>query len=296
MTVGVVIRTLNESELLGDCLQALAAQRGGFELDVLVVDSGSTDGTVEIARRHGVRVVEIRSEAFDYSTALNLGIDQVAGDFVVSLSAHAIPTADDWLEEMIAPFDDPRVAAVASRQVPWPAAQWHEVHRLSNQFDDVGHVYTRENAEDLVFSNAASSIRRSVWEEFRFDLPAAEDFHWAQRVVAAGWSIVYQSQAAVQHSHQESPRAQAQRMIDLHRVLDSETTPRTRWRTVREAGGILRRDARKIMGLEESVPCKLAYLVELFQMVCYFVVDFSRSGTTAERRRDRRSSRATVSR
>ena len=77
-TIGVVIRTLNESELIGRCLETLHGQQGGFELDVLVVDSGSTDSTLEIARDRGARILELAPTEFDYSKALNVGIEQVA--------------------------------------------------------------------------------------------------------------------------------------------------------------------------------------------------------------------------
>src|SRR4051812_8888160 len=90
-TVGVVIRTLNESEHIARCIQTLRQQQGRFELDVVVVDSGSTDGTVELGRANGARIVELSPDEFDYSKALNLGIESVRGDLVVSLSAHAIP-------------------------------------------------------------------------------------------------------------------------------------------------------------------------------------------------------------
>jgi rhamnosyltransferase len=285
-TVGVVIRTLNESELIGRCLETLHAQRGDFELDVLVVDSGSTDATVEIARSHDARIVNLSPREFDYSKALNVGIEEVHGDLVVSLSAHAIPVDDSWLETMTAPFEDPNVAGVSSRQVPWPAAPWGEVHRLGHQFGETGFVYSQGSAEEIVFSNAASAIRRSVWRSQPFTLPAVEDLEWAHRVIAAGWSVVYEPAAAVYHSHHESPRAQALRMIDINRVVDAEGRRRTRLRTVREAVGILVRDSRKILALEEPLRRKFAYLVELVRMVFYYAVDFSRAGTTAERRRE----------
>ena len=115
-TIGVVIRTLNESELIGRCIETLRGQQGGFELDVLVVDSGSTDSTLEIAREHGARILELAPTEFDYSKALNLGIEQVRGDLAVSLSAHAIPADEHLLERLTAPFDDPKVAGVAARQ------------------------------------------------------------------------------------------------------------------------------------------------------------------------------------
>jgi glycosyltransferase involved in cell wall biosynthesis len=286
-TIGVVIRTLNESALIETCFETLEQQRGDFDLDVVVVDSGSTDSTVDIAKARGARVVTIDPAAFDYSKALNVGIDQVDSELVVILSAHAIPIDELWLERMTAPFQDPEVAGVYSRQVPWPGAAWQEVHRLAYQFGETGRSYSNESIDEIAFSNAASLIRRSVWREHRFTLPAAEDLDWARRVVADGWRIVYEAEAAVFHSHDEDPRARALRMIDIHRLRDEGAPPRTWRRTVREAAGMLVRDSRKIWGLEETLTRKSVYFADLLQMVSYYVVDFSRSGTTAERRRER---------
>jgi rhamnosyltransferase len=281
-SVGVVIRSLDESELIGRCLETLRAQRRDFDLDILVVDSGSTDATVEIARAHGARIVELAPGDFDYSRSLNVGIDEVRGDLVVSLSAHAIPVDEGWLEAITAPFERPDVAGVSTRQVPWPDAPWQEVKRLTHAFTEAPRIYSRADATGLLFSNAASAIRRSVWQEHPFTLPAVEDLEWGQRVVAAGWSIVYEPRTAVYHSHRESPRAQARRMIDINRVNDAKRTP---LRTLREAAGYLRRDARSIFTLDDPAGRKLAYLAELVRTVWFYVIDFSRAGTTAERRR-----------
>jgi GT2 family glycosyltransferase len=285
-SVGVVIRALNESTLIGDCFEVLHRQRGSVDLDILVVDSGSTDSTLEIARSYGARIVELSPEEFDYSKALNIGIREVTGDLVVSLSAHAIPVDERWLETMIAAFEDPRVAGVSSRQVPWPNAPWQEVHRLRQQFKQGRYVYGGDNASEIVFSNAASCIRRSVWREHRFILPAVEDLEWARRVVADGWTVVYEPDASVYHSHHENARAQALRMIDINRVLDGEGRPRTRRRTVREALGMLFRDSKKIVALDEPLLRKIGYAADVIQVASYYVVDFSRLGTTAERRRE----------
>ena len=282
VTIGVVIRTLNESELIGRCLEVLRGQRGNHALDIVVVDSGSTDATTEIAQSRGARIVDLPASDFDYSKALNVGIEAARGDLVVSLSAHAIPLDDGWLAAMLAPFDDDRVAGVSSRQVPWPDAPWQEVHRLRHQFSTERCVYTRDS-DYMVFSNAASAIRRTVWSDFPFTLPAAEDLDWAQRVVAAGWLVVYEPGTAVYHSHDESPRAQALRMMDINRVGDGRK--RTVWRGVREAAGMFFRDSRKIVALDEPIRRKTSYLFDLLRMVSYYVRDFSRSGTTAERRR-----------
>src|SRR5262249_8981996 len=159
------VRTLNEGAWIEQCIDVLRAQDGGFALDVVVVDSGSTDATVELVRAKGVRIVEIAPADFDYSKALNLGIAATSGELVVSLSAHAIRADNEWLVQMAEPFADARVAGVASRQVPWPDAPWQEVRRLAETFGEERIAYGEADAETLVFSNAASMLRRSVWKE-----------------------------------------------------------------------------------------------------------------------------------
>ena len=280
--VGVVIRTLNESELIATCLENLARQQPGFDLDVLVVDSGSTDSTVELARAGGARIVEIAPADFDYSKALNVGLEQLDAELVVLLSAHAIPTDERWLERMTAPFSDPRVAGVSSRQIPWPGAPWWETERLRRAFGDATRHYEAGAVDEIVFSNAASCIRLSTWWAEPFTLPAAEDLEWAERVVAAGWKVVYEAEAEVYHSHDEGPREQARRMIDINRVHSGAIG---RARVIRQAAGLLVRNAVSIAKLNEPVRRKRSYLADLLRMVWFYVVDFDRSGTTAERRR-----------
>ncbi len=281
-TAGVVIRTLNESALVGTCIETLRRQRGDVELDLLVVDSGSTDGTLEIAESHGVRVHHLPPGDFDYSRAINVGMEHVRGDVVFLLSAHAIPVDDDWVERMTAPFADPQIAGVAGRQLPWEGAPWREVQRLARQFPAESRVYGRDDLDSILFSNAASCVRRSAWREQPFTLPAAEDMEWAGRVVSAGWRVGYLADAPVYHSHDESPRAQARRLIDINRVEEARRSP---LRTLREAARLLYRDGRAILRLPARPRRKLAHLAELVQMVGYYVADFSRSGTTAQRRR-----------
>jgi glycosyltransferase involved in cell wall biosynthesis len=282
-SLGVVIRTLNESALLGRCIDTLKAQATGLPLDILVVDSGSTDETVAIAREHGARVIEIPPEDFDYSRALNLGIREVRGDLIALLSAHAVPVDGQWIARMTAPFADEFVAGVSSGQVPWPDAPWWEVLRIGRAFPTARIEY-RDPAASIVFSNAASCIRRAVWEAHQFTLPAAEDVDWARRVVAEGWSVVYDPRATVFHSHDEDPRAQARRMIDVNRV--SEGIRRSRARTAKEALGLMYYNGRSILALKEPIGRRAAYLADLAKMCWYYVIDFARPGSTAERRRE----------
>jgi GT2 family glycosyltransferase len=165
--------------------------------------------------------------------------------------------------------------------VPWDSAPWREAHRLAQTFGDARTIYDAGHADGILFSNAASCIRRGAWSEERFVLPAAEDLAWAQEVVAKGWKVVYEPATAVFHSHDETPREQARRLIDINRAGD---VPRPWWMPLREAAGYLRRDAKAILRLDEPFRRKLAHLGNLVAMVAYYLVDFSRAGTTAEHR------------
>jgi rhamnosyltransferase len=282
-SVGVVIRTLNEARHMAQCLDTLRGQRGDHELDVLVVDSGSSDGTVQIAREHGARVLEISPSEFHYSRTLNLGIEQVEGDLVLALSAHAIPVDDGWVEAMTAPFDDPEVAGVASRQIPWPAAPFREAARLAETFGTTPRTYAAGDLE-VLFSNAASAIRRDVWRDEPFTLAAAEDLEWAARVVALGSKVVYEPRACVYHSHDESPRALARRLIDLNRGGTLAVADRRLRHTLREAVTYLYRDLRMIARLDEPAKAKLRHVGDALAVAGYYLADFSKAGSTAEHR------------
>lgn len=285
-SVGVVIRTLNESELLGTCLESLRRQRGGFDLDIVVVDSGSIDSTLEIAKLHRARILEVPPEDFDYGTALNLGFDEVVGEIVVVLSAHAIPTDDNWLQTMVAPFDDPKVAGVSSRQLPWPNASWKEVHRLHAQFGETRQLYNARNPDEPTFSNAASAIRFTVWRQHPFiSTWAAEDMEWARRVIDLGWTIVYEPRASVLHSHDEDPRSQARRWIDIRRAQDG-CEQRSLLGRARDAGGLVYRDVRSILALDVPPRRKSGYVHAVLSTAYHYVVEYNRAGSTAERRRN----------
>jgi GT2 family glycosyltransferase len=282
-SVGVVIRTLNEAQHMARCLDTLRGQRGDHALDILVVDSGSSDDTLRIARERGARTIEIPPEEFHYSRTLNLGIEEVRGDIVLALSAHAIPVDDGWVRAMTTPFDDPEVAGVTSRQVPWPGAPFREAHRLAETFGTEPRTYAA-GQRDVLFSNAASAIRRSVWRDDPFTLAAAEDLEWAARVVEQGWKIVYAPDACVFHSHDESPRALARRLIDLNRGGTLAVADRRLRHTLREAATYLYRDLRLIVGLREPLGAKLRHARDAAATAGYYLADFSKSGSTAEHR------------
>ncbi len=212
MIVSIAIRTKNEAKAIGRTLHLIEEQSKIPDLEgleIVVVDSGSTDETVSIIRAHGdIKLVEINSESFTFGRALNIGFEAARGDIAVSLSAHAFPCNKQWLKHLIKHFDDPQVAGVYGRQLPHPDA-WPPVKRdyLNAPYGMKMRVQKDPNEpRDHFFSNVNAAIRRKCWEKHPFDetLPVCEDWEWARAMLKLGHKIIYEPEAAVYHSHNES--------------------------------------------------------------------------------------------
>lgn len=204
--VSIILRTWNEARHLPAALAAIQAQQYAGEVERIVIDSGSTDDTLAVARRWGGEVILTLPRAeFSFGRALNRAAQAASGEILVSLSAHARPADTHWLERLLAPFAEPRVGAAYGRQLPQPDAWPPVVVDYQRCYGDIALMHT--SPESVFLSNANAALRTSLWLQMPFDetLPACEDQDWAHRVVALGHWIAYEPQAAVYHSHNESP-------------------------------------------------------------------------------------------
>lgn len=201
--ISVVIRAKNEAALIGRTLAAVRGQSLA-PAEIVLVDSGSTDGTIEIAREHGVRLVELDPARFSYGRALNVGTEAARHPWVVYLSAHAVPTDAHWLRELTAPLADDRVVAAFGRQEAHPGANPLDARELRRAYGLVPLRFVT----DPRFSNANAAVKRDAVIATPFDetLDYAEDVHWARKQCAAGRTVVYAPGGSVLHSHDESFR------------------------------------------------------------------------------------------
>jgi rhamnosyltransferase len=195
--VRVVVRAKNEAAKIGMTLERLAGQTIADRAEVVVVDSGSTDGTLDIVRAAGVRLIQIAPESFSYGRSLNIGCDDAQSPLLAALSAHAPPLDGDWLERLIQPFEDERVACVCG----FPGAPGGE--RLSGRF-----VQDHEHARAHPFwgySNSAGAFRAELWREhpFREDMPGTEDKEWAWHWLQRGRLVVVDPTLVTGHSHRD---------------------------------------------------------------------------------------------
>ena len=202
----VVIRAKDEAPSIGRTLDLLAGQTVAGDTEVIVVDSGSTDGTTDIVRAHDVRLIEIPAESFTYGGALNTGTEHARAEVVVALSAHSFPRDDGWLERMLDAMADERVACASGQGTD------HEGRPLHDRV-----VQDRALAEAHPlwgYSSHAGAFRRSLWAQrgFRADMPFSEDKEWAWHWLQRGHTAVLGPDLTVLHSHGYDPiREQARR-------------------------------------------------------------------------------------
>jgi rhamnosyltransferase len=230
----LVMPTWNAGSLLDEVLAAVKSQQRPAFDELVAIDSGSRDGTVERLQRAGFRVESIPQREFDHGGTRDLGIAMTTGDVVVLMVQDATPQGTDWLGKMLEPFADPQVAGVWCRQIPRPGCQPVLDRRIRGwpgwgEGVTVKKLAPGKKLEDhhpfdqlmlCAFDNVASAVRRSVWERFplgprRF----GEDVHFGKRVVAAGLAIAHQGGACVMHSHSRSAWSEGKRTFCDHRNL-----------------------------------------------------------------------------
>ncbi|MFD0859904.1 glycosyltransferase [Roseovarius aquimarinus] len=201
----VVIRTLNEAEHLDDLMRMIARQvTPDFDVETVLVDSGSKDGTVEIARRHGARITTISKSEFSFGRSLNRGCGFAAGDLLVFVSGHCVPADEHWLARLCRPLLDGRAHYTYGRQIGDDRSNYSERRIFAKYYPETSQL----PQADFFCNNANSALLRAVWEAYPFDetLTGLEDMDLAKRLTATGMRIGYVAEAAVFHHHQETWR------------------------------------------------------------------------------------------
>jgi rhamnosyltransferase len=260
--VTVAIPVLDGGSLFASTLSAIRAQRVDAEVEILVSDSGSTDGSPERARAHGARVVEVERTNFSHGATRNLLLREARGTHVALLTQDAEPANEHWLELMLGGFEAAAdVAIVYGPYLPRPGASASVRRELERWFGSLSAGVERlapgERELPAValmgrrgfLSDANACIERAAWERVPFrDIPYAEDRALALDMLRAGYAKVYEPRAGVLHSHEYAPRERFQRSFDEWRGLREvygwrePATPRALLAQLRGELGPLRRE------------------------------------------------------
>jgi len=216
MACSLVIRAFNEARHLPRLLEGVR-QQTVQDVEIILVDSGSTDETVSIAESYGAKIIHIEPADFTFGRSLNLGIAAATGDLIAIASAHVYPVYPDWLELLLEPFNNPSVALTYGKQrgtrpgvfdgVETTKYSEHQV--FARWFPDTSEIESNSGQQKNPFcNNANAAIRYDVWNKHPYDesLTGLEDLAWGKWALEQGYGLVYVPSAEIIHIHNETPK------------------------------------------------------------------------------------------
>lgn len=200
VTVTLVAR--NAGSLLARVLERVRSQRSGREIEIVLIDTGSSDGTAACAESFGARVIRLSADA-GFGAARSRAYAEARLPVLVNLSQDAVPATENWLESLLAPLADPAVGVVCGTSLPDPDRETPQFAWERNGY----FYFTREMRKfagqygrGVSFANSA--LRRETWEQLGLGPQSiGEDFQFQQRVHAAGLRVVFTADAPVLHHH-----------------------------------------------------------------------------------------------
>ncbi len=199
--VSAVIRAYNEAKHIGRLLEGFEQQTVKPD-EIVLVDSGSTDDTVAIARAAGCRIVNIDKSEFSFGRALNRGCAAATGDILLFNSAHVYPLYNTHVEHLVSAFDREGVAIAYGRQVGDERTKFSEARVMLKWFPNQN-IWDQRHPFS---NNANAAVLKSVWQESPYDeaLTGLEDLDFAKKTLAKGFKIAYVADAPIVHVHEET--------------------------------------------------------------------------------------------
>ncbi|MDO8489416.1 MAG: glycosyltransferase family 2 protein [Candidatus Omnitrophota bacterium] len=210
-----MILSKNEEKHIDSTLDMVFKQNINKEYEVILIDSGSQDSTLDIARRYPIKVLEIPAVEFGHGRTRNFGARAANGEIIVFLNADATPTDECWLGGLVDAFnDDEGIAGVYSNILPRPDCNplrsWEILNenvnsrqvRYIKDFNDYQRMKPREKRVFLSFNSISCAIKKDFLLKYQFkDIEFGEDLDWSKTVMEKGFKIVFEPQSAVLHSH-----------------------------------------------------------------------------------------------
>ncbi|MHB8810921.1 MAG: glycosyltransferase family 2 protein [Desulfobulbaceae bacterium] len=220
--ISVIIPTRNGGPRFGELLAALRGQSRVPE-EILVIDSGSGDETLDLARQHGARVISIAPRDFDHGGTRTLGARAAIGDLLVYMTQDAVPADQESLAHLLAPLADERVAAAYGRQLPYPEASCFARHLRAFNYPERSVVRSFEDRARYGFktafiSNSFAAYRRDRLAEvgfFQEGLVFGEDTFTVAKLLRRGYCVAYAAEARVLHSHNYTLAMDFRRYFDI---------------------------------------------------------------------------------
>lgn len=195
--VSVIMRSKNSDWVIAQALSGLYSQTF-TDFELIIVDSGSNDRTLEIVKQYPCRLIEIEATAYYPGAVLNMAIEEAAADIIIFQNSDGVPLCQHTLQRLVDAFEDENVHAALSRQLVRPEADTWVRHDYASSFPD------KDKTPDWIrLSLPMAAFRKAVWEKHHFytDAWASEDTEWGEWAVKNGYNIKYVKDAIIMHSH-----------------------------------------------------------------------------------------------
>jgi rhamnosyltransferase len=218
--ISIIILTKNPGSRIQEVLASVFKQNIDDAFEVVIIDSGTTDGSLDIIQRFDVRLATIKPADFGHGRTRNYAVTLSRGEYIVMLVQDAVPADENWLFELIKPLrGNNNMAGVYSRHVPYTNAKIMEKSFISFKYPDTANTRKKKDnptIKDVFFSNVSSAMRKDLLTRFKFNenLIMSEDQQWAKEVIENGYNIVYNPKSIVNHSHNYSLRTVFRRFFD----------------------------------------------------------------------------------
>lgn len=231
--VSIIILTKNQAGIVEETLENVFAQESSYDFEVIVIDSGSTDGAQKEIKKFPVRLSQIRSEEFNHGKTRNLGASLAQGKYVVFLNGDAKPKNKEWLQMLLVNFSRyEKTAAVYSRV--YPRTNCNPVEARSILFDyylfngkvkqieslQYYHGMTAEGKRKFIaFHTISCAIKKDILLLHPFaEVEFGEDLVWAKEILEKGFAIIFENRSEVIHSHNLSMLGIIKRYFDDTRL------------------------------------------------------------------------------
>jgi rhamnosyltransferase len=203
MLLSIIIRTYNEERYLNRLLNSIVNQIiNSHKLEIIIVDSGSTDATLSIANAYKCTIKHINKYNFTFGRSLNLGCQIANGKILIFISGHCIPVDEYWLLNLIDPIINNNISLTYGRQIGGEDSKFSEKQIFKKYFPTISNL----PQNNFFCNNANSAILKSVWENNKFDedLTGLEDMHIAKSIFNNKLLIGYVANSVVFHLHHEN--------------------------------------------------------------------------------------------
>lgn len=235
MDVSIVIPTKNAGKIFDKVLERIFAQKTIYSYEVICVDSGSTDNTLDIIKKYPCRLYEISPLDFGHGKTRNYGAAKGSGEYIVFITQDALPANDQWLQNFISAMKaDPEIAGGFGKHLPYPECNVLDKRDLQLHFDGFGKKNTVYWLQDIqryevdegyrhflaFYSDNNSCMKREIWEKYPYDdVDFAEDQIWARKIIELGYKKLYCADAMVYHSHNYPLKTYYKRYYDEYKGL-----------------------------------------------------------------------------